>query len=77
MIPISKWPGLKAVTFWPDPDSSVIEFAGGRRKISRMLSGFIDHGAGNEPQKIEVSYQLLIPSEIAHHSDFKSPAIPK
>jgi hypothetical protein len=57
MIPISKWPGLKAVTFWPDPDSSVIEFAGGRRKISRMLSGFIDHGAGNEPQKIEVSYQ--------------------
>ena len=57
MIPISKWPGLKAVTFWPDPDSSVIEFAGGRRKFSQMLSGFIDHGAGKEPQKIEVSYQ--------------------
>lgn len=57
MIPISKWPGLKAVAFWPDPDSSVIEFAGGRRKFSRMLSGFIDHGPGEEPEKIEVSYQ--------------------
>jgi hypothetical protein len=57
MIPISKWPGLKVVTFWPDPDSSVIEFAGGRRKFSRMLSGFIDHGPGKEPEMIEVSYQ--------------------
>ncbi len=57
MIPISKWPGLEAVTFWPDPDSSVVEFAGGRRKFSRMISGFIDHGTGREPDKIEVSYQ--------------------
>ena len=57
MIPISKWPGLDAVTFWPDPDSSVIEFAGGRRQFRHMLGGFIDHGDGKEPAAIEVSYQ--------------------
>jgi len=46
MIPISKWPGLKAVTFWPDPDSSVIEFAGGRRKFSQMLAASSITGTG-------------------------------
>jgi hypothetical protein len=56
MVPISKWPGLDAVTFWPDPDSTLIEFSGGRRKFSRMLAGYIDHGGGGEPSKIDVSY---------------------
>jgi hypothetical protein len=56
MIPISKWPGLDAVTFWPDPDSTLIEFGGGRQQFGRLLSGFIDHGGGQEPPRIEVSY---------------------
>src|SRR5262249_53534436 len=48
MIPISKWPGIVAVSFWPDPDSSLIEFYGGKRKVSQSLAGFIDHGPGKE-----------------------------
>lgn len=56
MIPISKWPGLEAVTFWPDPDSSLVEFSGGRRQFSQMLGGFIDNGGGKEPVQINVSY---------------------
>lgn len=56
MIPISKWPGLNDVTFWPDPDSTLIEFSGGRRQFSRALAGYIDHGGGNEPSQIAVSF---------------------
>lgn len=56
MIPISKWPGLNAVTFWPDPDSTLIEFSGGRRQFNQMLGGYIDNGGGTQPKKIKVSY---------------------
>lgn len=55
MIPISKWPGFDAVTFWPDPDSTLIEFSGGRRQFNQMLGGYIDHGHGEQPEKIKVS----------------------
>jgi hypothetical protein len=56
MIPISKWPGIETVNFWPDPDGSLIEFYGGKRKVSQSLTAFIDHSPGKEPSKVKVSY---------------------
>lgn len=56
MIPISKSPGIENMTFWPDPDTSLIELYGGRRQFANSLTAFIDHGDGKEPAKAEVSY---------------------
>jgi hypothetical protein len=44
MVPISKWPGLEHVRFWPDPDATPIELTDGRRQFSRTLGGFVDNG---------------------------------
>ena len=46
MIPLSKWPGLDRVRFWPDPDSTLIETSNGRRQFSGSLDGFIEVGPG-------------------------------
>jgi hypothetical protein len=53
MIPISKWPGLDQVRFWPDPDATRIELTDGSRQFSRTLGGFVDNG-GQEPAKINL-----------------------
>jgi hypothetical protein len=57
-IPLSKWPGFEKTTFWPDPDNSMIEMAGGRRKFSSMVNCYVDHGdpATNPAGKIPVMY---------------------
>jgi hypothetical protein len=53
MIPLSKWPGLERVRFWPDPDSTLIEWSNGRRQFSGSVGGFINVGPGRNGQ-IEV-----------------------
>jgi len=53
-IPLSKWPGIENVRFWPDPDSSSISWFTGRRKFTGTLGGFIDIGHGKEPPRINV-----------------------
>jgi len=37
----------------------------------------IETGHGLAPEAARSGQDVLIPSEIAHHSDFKSPMIPK
>jgi hypothetical protein len=56
MIPLSKSPGIENLTFWPDPDTSLIELYGGRRQFAHSLTSFIDHGDGQKPLKARVSY---------------------
>lgn len=57
MIPLAHWPKLENLRFWPDPDHTPIATSEGRRKFSRQLSGFVDHGRrGEEPSKIDVAY---------------------
>jgi hypothetical protein len=56
MIPLSKWPGFDSIRFWPDPDTTPIETAVGRRQFGNMLSGFVDNGEGKEPLQVSVIY---------------------
>jgi hypothetical protein len=49
MIPLSKWPGLASVRFWPDPDNTPIQTSEGRRQFSRLLGGFVTDGSDKDP----------------------------
>jgi len=54
MIPLSKNPGLEKVRFWPDPDSTSIEWFDGKRTAKKAIGGFVDIGASEEPARINV-----------------------
>jgi hypothetical protein len=49
MLPLSKWPGLDQVRFWPDPDATLIETSAQRRQFTRSLGMFVDNGGGDTP----------------------------
>lgn len=54
MIPLSKNPGLANIRFWPDPDSTSIEWHFGKRMADKTLDGFVDIGVGEEPARINI-----------------------
>src|SRR6202008_2570905 len=49
MIPLSRKPGLDKVRFWPDPDTTSIEWIDKKRRASTAIGGFIDLGPALEP----------------------------
>jgi hypothetical protein len=55
MIPLAKYPGLEMLRFWPDPDSTTIEWFTGRRVVKGEVGNFfVDMGPGQEPPKVKV-----------------------
>jgi hypothetical protein len=54
MIALDRNPGLDKVRFWPDPDSTSIEWFFGKRAAGNVMGGFVDRGDHLEPMPINV-----------------------
>jgi hypothetical protein len=55
MVPLARYPGLDNVRFWPDPESTVVDWFGGRRAVQGELGNFfVDLGPGKEPPKVNL-----------------------